>query len=155
MIAKVKDENLGALGDFASDADGEAVGVGGGQRELPEWKTEAAAELFANPEGIFGGEHQGDAFADAAGDGFSDDWRRVAGHRAGVAEAEVDVAATVDIGEMGALRGFYEEWEWAGPFLHPVHGHPTEQRGQRALIKSGRLGMIGDESPSLASVKLV
>ena len=59
-------------------------------------------ELFADPERIFGGKHEGDAFADAAGDGFGDDVGRVAGHGAGVAEAEVDVVVAVNVGEMRA-----------------------------------------------------
>ena len=104
VIAVVEDENFSALGDFAGDADGEAVGIGGGERELPERKAEAAAEFFADPEGVFGGKHESYAFADAADHGIGDDWRRVAGHRAGVAEAKVDVIATIDIGEVRALR---------------------------------------------------
>jgi hypothetical protein len=53
----VEDENFWALRDFAGDADGEAIGVGGGERELPVGEAEAALQVFAYPEGILSGEH--------------------------------------------------------------------------------------------------
>src|SRR5713101_2218063 len=52
----------------------------------------------------------------------------MAGHGAGVTEAEVDVIAIVDVGEMCAFGRFDEYGEGAGPFLHPVHRDATEQR---------------------------
>ena len=105
VIAVVEDENFGALRDFAGDANGETIGVGGGERELPVGQAEAALEIFADPERVFGGKHERDAFADAAGDGVGDDIGRMAGHGAGVAEAEVDVVVAVNVGEMRAAGG--------------------------------------------------
>jgi len=35
VVAPVEDENLRAAGDLACQADGKAVGVSGGERELP------------------------------------------------------------------------------------------------------------------------
>ena len=74
VVAVVEDEDFRTLRDFAGDSNGEAVGVGGGERELPVGETEAALEIFTDPEGVFGGEHEGDAFFDAARDGFGDDF---------------------------------------------------------------------------------
>ena len=153
VIAVMEDEDFGALGDFAGDANGETVGVGGGERELPVGQAETALEIFADPERVFGGKHEGDAFADAAGDGFGDDLGRVAGHGAGVAEAEVDVVAAVDVGEMRAAGGFYEDGEGAGPFVHPVHGDAAEERGLGAEIEFGGAGMVGDEALFFALVE--
>src|SRR6266478_3764975 len=42
VVAIVENENFRALSDFACDADGEAVGGGGGERELPVGEAEAA-----------------------------------------------------------------------------------------------------------------
>src|SRR5205814_10236810 len=67
VIAIVEDEDFRTLGDFAGDSNGEAVGVGGGVCELPIWQAEATLEIFADPKGIFGGEHEGDAVLDTAG----------------------------------------------------------------------------------------
>ena len=54
--------------------------------------------------------------------------RRVAGHRARVAEAEVDVLVSVDVDEARALRLGDEEREAAGPLRHPVHRDAREER---------------------------
>ena len=153
VIAVVENENFGALRDFACDANGEAVGVGGGERELPERKAETALEIFADPERVLGGKHERDAFAHAAGNGFGDDLRRVAGHGAGVAEAEVDVIVAINVGEMGASGGFHEDREGAGPFVHPVHGDAAEKRALGAEIEFGGTRVIGDETFFFALVK--
>ena len=57
--------------------------------------------------------------------------RRVTGHRAGVAEAEVDVVDAVDVDEVGAVRRIDEDRERARPAGHPVHRHSTQQVGLR------------------------
>ncbi len=74
VIAIVEDEDFRTLGDFAGDSNGEAVGVSGGERELPVWQAEATLEILADPKGVFGGEHEGDAFLGTAGDNVSDDF---------------------------------------------------------------------------------
>jgi hypothetical protein len=51
----------------------------------------------------------------------------VAGHGAGVTEAEVDVIAIVDVGEMRALGGFDEDGESAGPFFIQFMGTPPRR----------------------------
>ncbi len=87
VVAVVEDQDFWALGDFAGGADGEAIGVGGGECELPVGEAKAAGEFFADPRGVFGGKHQGDSVIGLARDGCGG-WRgRVAGHGAGVAEA--------------------------------------------------------------------
>jgi hypothetical protein len=106
---------------------GETVGVGGGECELPEREAETTLKIFADPKSVFGREHEGEAFADAAGDGTRNDLRRVASHGGGVAEAEVDVVAAVNVGEMRAAGGLYEDGKGAGPFVHPVMGTPPRR----------------------------
>ena len=57
----------------------------------------------------------------------------VAGHRAGVAEAEVDVVVPVDAGDVRAGGALDEGWERAGPLDHPVHRDAVEERRLRPL----------------------
>ena len=154
MVAVVEDENFRALGDFAGDANSEAIGVGGGERELPIGQVETALEIFADPERVFGGKHQRDAFFGAAGDGFSDDIGRVAGHGTGVAQAEVDVVAAVNVSEVRAFGGFDEDGECAGPFFHPVHGDAAKEGGLGALVESGGFGVVGKEAGFFMRVEL-
>jgi hypothetical protein len=121
---------------------------------LPVGETEAALELFADPQRVFGREHKRDALADAPRDGFGDDFRRVASHSSGVAKAEVDVFAAVHISEVGAMRGLHEDGERTGPFFHPVHGDAAEERMSRALIEFAGAGMVGGEALGFGLVEL-
>src|SRR5260370_20000150 len=141
-VAVGEGENFRTMGDFAGNSNGETVGVGGGERELPVWKAEAALEILADPEGIFGGKHEGDALFGAASNGFGDDIGRVAGHGAGVAEAEIDIIAAVHVGKVCAFGGFDEDGESASPFFHPVHGDAAEEGGLSALVESGGFMLV-------------
>ena len=60
VVAPGVDEDLRPAGDRPGEPDHGAVGVGGGQRELPVGKAEAAAQLLADPARVLGREHQGD-----------------------------------------------------------------------------------------------
>jgi hypothetical protein len=51
----------------------------------------------------------------------------VAGHGAGVAEAEVDVVVVVDIGEVRTFGGFDEDGESAGPLFIQFMGTPPRR----------------------------
>src|SRR5712664_701493 len=155
MVAVVEYEDFRTLGDLASDSNGKAIGVGGGEGKLPVRKAEAALEIFPDPEGVFGGKHEGDALFDAAGEGVGDDFGRVAGHGAGVAEAEVDVIAAVHVGKVRAFGGFDEHGESAGPFFHPVHGNAAEEGGLSALVESGGFWVIGEEAGFFAFLERV
>ena len=66
--------------------------------------AEAPSQLLADPGRVLGREHVGDPAAELALDGGDRRRRAVAGHRAGVAEAEVDVVVAVDAAEVGARR---------------------------------------------------
>ena len=70
----------------------------------------------------------------------------VAGHRPGVAEAEVDVVEAVDIGEVGTVGRVEEERERARPAGHPRHRHAAEQVGLGLFGKHCRARMGGDEA---------
>ena len=92
VVAPVEDEHLRPPGDRAGDPDREAVGVGGGQRELPRRAARSAAPSSspthsASSLGSISVMPRGACSAIGA----QRRRRRVAGHRAGVAEAQVDV----------------------------------------------------------------
>ena len=70
----------------------------------------------------------------------------VAGHRPGVAEAEVDVAQAVDVGEVGAAGRVEEDRERPGPPGHPRHRNTTEQVGLGLFGQYRRSWMGGDEA---------
>ena len=61
--------------------------------------------------------------------------RAVAGHRAGVTEAEVDVVVAVDAAEMGARRALDVWREWACPLDHPRHRDALEERAPGTLVE--------------------
>ena len=81
--------------------------------------------------------------------------RGVAGHRAGVAEAEVDVLVAVDVGEARALGLGREDREAAGPAHHPVHRHAAEQRVLRLLAERVGARVLGAEALELAGHQVV
>jgi hypothetical protein len=57
------------------------------------------------------------------------------GHGTGIAEAEIEVAPAVHVGEPGALAFRHEQGKATGPLHHPVHRHAIEQAGAGALIQ--------------------
>ena len=155
VVAPGIDEDLRPAGDRAREADREAVGVGGGEGELPVGEAEAAAELLADPVRVLGGEHQRHPAARLGGDRLGRRGRGVAGHRPGVAEAEVDVFDSVDVGEPGARRLGHEDGEGARPLGHPRHRHAGQERAPAALEQLARARMLGDEALLLGSEQLV
>src|SRR6267143_418692 len=74
VVTVVEHKDFRTLRDFTGDANGEAIGVGGAESKLPVGETEAALEIFTDPEGVFGGAHESDAYFDAARDSFGDDF---------------------------------------------------------------------------------
>ena len=80
--------------------------------------------------------------------------RSVAGHRPGVAEAEVDVVVAVDAAERGAGRGLDVERERPGPLDHPGHRHALEERGLGALVELGRARVLARERLALGGMEL-
>src|SRR5271154_3749024 len=144
-IAVVEDQNFRAFGDFAGEADGKTVGVGGGEGELPERQAETEGEFFAHVERVFGGKHEGNSLLGLAEDRFDGGGGRMASHGAGVTEAEVDVVVTVDVGDGGAVGFGDENRKFAGPFFHPVHGDAAEEGFLGAFAERGGFGMSRDE----------
>ena len=78
----------------------------------------------------------------------------MARHRAGVAEAEVDVLVRVDVDEARAFRLLHEHREASRPLAHPVHGDALEQRRPRALGQLAGARVRLDEARLLARVQL-
>jgi len=75
MIAPVVDHDQLPTGDLAGQPDGEAVGVGRGQGELPVGQAEPARELLAHPDHVFRRQHEGEAPARLPADGL--DWYEI------------------------------------------------------------------------------
>ena len=73
----------------------------------------------------------------------------VAGHRPGVAEAEIDVLVAVDAGEPGAGGFLDEQGERARPADHPVHRDAVQERCLGALVQLLGARMFGDEARGL------
>jgi hypothetical protein len=77
----------------------------------------------------------------------------VAGHGAGIAEAEVNVVTAIDVSKVRAFGGFDENGKCPGPFFHPVHGDAAEERGLGASVQNGGLGMVGEKAGFFALVE--
>ena len=146
MIALVVDEDLRSTGDLSGEPDREAVRVGRGHGELPERQPEPASELLASGDRVLRRQHVGDAAAHLALD--RGDRRRgpVAGHRTGVAEAEIDVVMAVDAVKARARGRFHEEGKGRRPLAHPVHRDAVEERVLRLLEQLGGAGVSGAEA---------
>ena len=123
VVAAVEDEDLRPAGDGAGDAQREAVGVGRRRGYLPEGQAEGLLEQPSDGDGVLAGQHVGQTAAGLAADGAGHRRRRMAEHRAGVAEAEVGERVTVDVGDRCAARFLDEDREGRRPVVHPVHGN--------------------------------
>ena len=127
VVAPVEDEDLVAPGRVPREPQHEPVGVGRRHRDLPERQAETLPQLLADGDRVFGGEHGRDPASRLPRDGVDGRRRRVTGHRAGVAEAEVDVGVTVDVDEVSVVRLLDEDRHAARPSLHPVHRHTADE----------------------------
>ena len=155
VVAPVEDEHLRPAGDVAREADREPVRIGGGERELPARQPEAPRELVADGECVLAREHERDPAPRLLLDRAHGRLGRVPGHRARVAEAEVDVLEPVDVAEARALRLDREHREAAGPADHPVHRHAGEQRRLRLLRERVRARMLPLEARELVVEQLL
>jgi hypothetical protein len=129
--------------DGARPADHRPVRVGRGQRELPVREPEAPRHLRGDPVCVGGREHQRDAASRLPRDRDHGRRRRVAGHAAGVAEAEIDVFVPIDIRQARTRGALDMERVVAGPLRHPVHRHAEElrrycPRGERGACRATR-----------------
>ena len=80
----------------------------------------------ADGQRVLAGQHVGQAAPGLAADGAGDRRRRMAEHRAGIAEAEIVERVAVDVGDRGALGAVDEDRERRRPVVHPVHRHAAE-----------------------------
>ena len=141
VVAPVEDQHLPATRHLAGQPQREAVRVRGAQRELPEGEPEAPRELLADPGRILGREHRRRAASSLGRHRLDDGLRRVAGHRARVAEAEVDVLVAVDVDDPRSSRLLDEHGEVPGPARHPAHRDAEQERGAGALAQLERARM--------------
>ena len=150
VVAVVEDEDLRPAGDLAADPQDEAVGVGRREAELPVAEAEAAAHLLADRAGVLARQHRRDPVPQPPLGGGDGRRRRVAGHRAGVAEAEVDVGVAVDVDQGVALGVVEDDRVGARPAGHPVHRHAGEQRPLGGVAQLARAGVGVGEAAQLA-----
>ncbi len=143
VVAVPEDEDLAAAGDEAGKAHRPPVGVGGGEGEAPARHREAPGQLGGDPLRVGSRQHRRQP-AEVLGAAPDRRERRVGGvpgHRARVAEREVDALVTVEIGDAVPLRRLETEREPAGPHPHPRHRDlPEEVRPllvQRAAARVG------------------
>src|SRR5439155_8552960 len=80
-------------------------------------------------------QHEGEAAAGLRANRLDGGAGGVTRHGPGVAQAQIEVAMSVHVGEVGALAAGHEEGEAAGPAHHPVHGHAFEQRAAGPLVQ--------------------
>jgi len=154
VITAIEDQQGIALGNRPRPAQYIAVGVGGRGRDLPVGQAKARGEQLATHQGIFAGQHGGQAVASLLGKGLGDRLRRVAEHAAGVAQAEVDVLVAVDIMETRPLGALDEQRTGRRPIGHPVHRHAAEQRLASALGQRLRARVALQEARLLGSEEL-
>ena len=155
VVAVGEHQDPGSAGDLPGQPDRPPVGVGRRQRERPQRQAEPAGQLRADPLGVLGRQHGGQA-APLLGPAADRRGHRRGGmsrHRTGVAQREVGVAPAVHVGD-GAAGGAVEvEREAAGPLAHPGHRHPVEQvpglsvqRQRRRMAGGVTLPLVGDQS---------
>ena len=149
VVAPVEDEHLPAAGHLTGEPQCEAVRVGRGQRELPEREPEAPRQLLADPGRVLGRKHRRRAARRLGSERLDDRLRRVPGHRARVAEAEVDVLVAVDVDDPRALRLLDEHREAARPASHPAHRDAEQERRAGALAQLERTRMALAEGREL------
>ena len=154
VVAPVVHEHLRAAGRRAGEPDREPVGVGGGERELPAREAEPPCHLLADPDRVLGRQHERRPAPHLLGDRHGGRLGRMAGHRAGVAEAEVDVLVPVDVTEPRAGRLLDEHREGARPLGHPVHRDAGEERPARSLEELQRTRVRLFEEPLLAGLEV-
>ena len=132
-------------GNVARETNGETIRVRGGQGELPVRQMKATLQFFADPDGVLRGQHQRDSTIELRLRGGNGGCGGMSGHGSGIAEAEIDVAMSVDIDDFGSVSFADERRKCSGPFGHPVHGHAAEERFAGAGEERFRFGMGGRE----------
>jgi len=131
VIAAVEHDDRVAARRGARPAQHEAVRVARAQRELPERQAEPARELARHPRGVLARQHRRVAARRLLGERACDRLGRMAEHRARIAETEVDVAVSVDVGKRRAARLLHVQRKRCRPILHPVQRHAEKQMLRR------------------------
>ena len=146
VVAPIEDENLLAVRRLAREPEREPVRVGCARRDLPERQPESASELLTDGRRVLGREHERDATLRLLRDHGDRGCRGVPGHRAGIAQTEVDVLVPVDVDDPRSRCHGRKDGEPPGPAGHPVHRHATEQRRRRPSRELAGRGMALGEA---------
>ena len=155
VVAPVEHRDPRSPGQVPGEPEHEPVGVGRRHRELPAREPEPAAQLLGHPDRVLRRQHRGDALGGALGDGGRDLRQRVAGHRAGVAQAQVDVLDAVDVREPRPGGRVHEHRERAGPPRHPRHRYAGQQRPGARSASAAERGWVSTKRRSSVSRSVV
>lgn len=151
VILAVEHQHLVAAGDQAGNADGEAVGIGRRDGHLPVGQAEEPGKAACHDDGVFRRQHIGcPATGDLSRHHLGDGRIGVAEEGRGIAEAEIDIAMSVDIRQPGADRSFGEDRIGAAPLAHPMQGHAVRHVTHGFFVQDTGARMRGDEAFLLA-----
>ena len=139
MIAAVEDKDLRSTGDGACDAQRETIGVGRCGRDLPFGQAEALRQQPSEHQRILVGQHVGQPAAGLTADGARDRRRRMAEHRAGVAEAEIVEADAVDVEDVAPRARSTTTGKGVGQSFIQCIGTPPKKPG-RCPCRIGSFG---------------
>ena len=116
--------------------------------------VQTTRKLLADPGRVLRREHRGDSAPDLPLHRGDDRGGTVAGHRAGIAEAQVDVVVAIRTDCVGARGRLEEERDRPRPLDHPVHRDAVEEalaslvvEGPGPRVAVGEVRQLGVEKP--------
>ena len=133
VVAVVHDQHFAFSRHLSGVANHGAIGISGGQRELPLGHSKPLCEHARSDGGILSGQHGGDSLGHLVGNCSDCGLRRVTHHGAGVAETQINVVDAIDARKVSALGTLYVHRPRTWPLSHPEHGNPIGHGGLRAL----------------------
>jgi hypothetical protein len=149
VVAVVDHEHLPASRRLPRIAEGVPVGIRRREGELPLVQAEPLGEHRRRLGGVGCRQHRRRAAPQLRRDGLHGGGGRVADHRPGVAEAEIDVVDAVQVGEVRAGRGLDEDRPRTGPLAHPEHRHAARQVPSRSPPRLLGRGALPPEAADL------
>ena len=141
VVAAVEHEDLSPARDCARDPCCKAIRIRGGQRERPARQPGAALELGRDRHAVLGWQHVGEAAIDGVAHRGNEHARGMPEHCPGIAEAEIDVLVTVNVGNLRAFCAFDKHRERAFPFDEPWHLHAGQEVRRRLQCQLPRSRM--------------
>jgi len=150
VIAAVEDHDEAPPRDAARPAQDRPIGVARGLRHLPEGQAKYACQRLADGTGFLARQHARETAGRLGGKCPRDRLRGVAEHRAGIAETEIGIAASIDVDEMRALGCAHDDRKGRAPVVHPVHGNAPQPVRCALHMGACRQGVLTLETLPLA-----